>query len=105
MAFRRLWRAARVVGTVVLALLVLTGTTGWMTFTTAHTDPLQHADAVVVLAGEHDGREDYGISLAAGGWARIVVLSDPYSGATRSCGDHAASRSWASKSCVRTPHR
>ena len=49
-----------------------------MTFTTAHTDPLHHADAVVVLAGEHDGREDYGISLAASGWAHTVVLSDPY---------------------------
>jgi uncharacterized SAM-binding protein YcdF (DUF218 family) len=31
-----------------------------------------------VLAGEHDGREEYGISLAQRGLAKTVVLSNPY---------------------------
>ena len=29
-------------------------------------------------AGEHDGREDFGIGLAKQGWASTVVISNPY---------------------------
>jgi uncharacterized SAM-binding protein YcdF (DUF218 family) len=63
---------------VLAAVLGLMGTSGYIVFTDAHADPLQHADAVVVLGGEHDGREDYGIALARDGWAPNVVLSNPY---------------------------
>jgi uncharacterized SAM-binding protein YcdF (DUF218 family) len=43
-----------------------------------HQDPLLRADAIVVLGGEHDGREDYGLHLAKLGYADVVVISDPY---------------------------
>jgi uncharacterized SAM-binding protein YcdF (DUF218 family) len=51
---------------------------GYFVFTRARSSPLGEADAVVVLAGEHDGREEYGISLAQRGLASTVVLSNPY---------------------------
>jgi uncharacterized SAM-binding protein YcdF (DUF218 family) len=61
-----------------LALLLLIGGSGFIIFNNAPTDRLQRADAVVVLAGDHDGREDYGIALARSGWAPTVVISDAY---------------------------
>jgi uncharacterized SAM-binding protein YcdF (DUF218 family) len=51
---------------------------GYFVFNRAAISPLGKADAIVVLAGEHDGREEYGISLAQRGLASTVVLSDPY---------------------------
>lgn len=57
---------------------MLIGGTGFILFSNARIDPLQRSDAVVVLGGEHDGREDYGISLARNGWAPTVVISNPY---------------------------
>jgi hypothetical protein len=39
--------------------------------------PMKHTDTVVVVAGEHDGREDYGISLAQAARVPVVVLPDP----------------------------
>jgi uncharacterized SAM-binding protein YcdF (DUF218 family) len=75
---RKLGRALLVTGLVVVGLLGLMGASGFILFTNAPVDRLQRADAVVVLGGEHDGREDYGISLAHEGWAPNVVLSDPY---------------------------
>jgi uncharacterized SAM-binding protein YcdF (DUF218 family) len=63
---------------VVVTALGLMGTSGYILFTDAHVDQLQRADAVIVLGGEHDGREDYGIGLARDGWAPNVVLSNPY---------------------------
>ena len=51
---------------------------GYRLFGTDHQDPLRQADAIVVLGGEHDGREDYGLRLAEAGYAATVVLSDPY---------------------------
>lgn len=41
-------------------------------------DPLHLADAIVVLGGEHDGREDYGLQLANEGYASVVLISDSY---------------------------
>lgn len=57
---------------------VLVTVSGYFVFNRAASSPLAKADAVVVLAGEHDGREDYGISLAQRGLAPTVVLSNPY---------------------------
>jgi uncharacterized SAM-binding protein YcdF (DUF218 family) len=51
---------------------------GYVLFGHAANDPLAKADAIVVLGGEHDGREDYAIGLAKDGWASTVVLSNPY---------------------------
>jgi uncharacterized SAM-binding protein YcdF (DUF218 family) len=57
----------------VSANLVLCGM-GYFVFNRAAISPLGKADAIVVLAGEHDGREEYGISLAQRGLAPTVVL-------------------------------
>lgn len=62
-----------------IALVSLIGIGGYCAFTKARIDPLTGADAIVVLGGEHDGREEYGISLAQQGLAPTVVLSNPYS--------------------------
>ncbi|MGV0850938.1 YdcF family protein [Mycolicibacterium phlei] len=65
--------------TVVLAVVVVDMTiAGYLLLTNAAVDELEPADAILVLAGEHDGREEYGIELARQGWAPTVVLSDPY---------------------------
>ncbi|MDV6259899.1 YdcF family protein [Rhodococcoides yunnanense] len=61
-----------------VVLVSLVGVGGYVAFTKARVDPLTTADAIVVLGGEHDGREAYGISLAQQGLAKTVVLSDPY---------------------------
>jgi uncharacterized SAM-binding protein YcdF (DUF218 family) len=78
MTLSDLRRAAVVVAALVVALLVLMSISGIALFTNAKVDPLEKADAVVVLGGEHDGREDYGIELARSGWAPTVVISDAY---------------------------
>lgn len=78
MASVNLRRAALVVLGVPLALALVIGISGFFVFKNARSDPLQLADAVVVLGGEHDGREDYGLSLAREGWAPTVVISNPY---------------------------
>jgi uncharacterized SAM-binding protein YcdF (DUF218 family) len=75
---RRILTALEVIVAVVLILLVDLGVSGYLVFTHARVDPLQKADAIIVLGGEHDGREDYGIRLAREGWAKTVVISDPY---------------------------
>jgi uncharacterized SAM-binding protein YcdF (DUF218 family) len=72
-------RAILVAGAVLVALLLLIGISGYFLFTKASGDALVKADAIVVLGGEHDGREDYAIGLARDGWAPTVVLSNPYS--------------------------
>jgi len=71
-------RAAVVVAAILVALTVLMGISGVALFRNATVDPLQRADAIVVLGGEHDGREDYGLELARSGWAPVVVISDAY---------------------------
>ncbi|OBF30300.1 hypothetical protein A5724_24110 [Mycobacterium sp. ACS1612] len=78
MALDELRRAAVIVAAILVALTVLMGISGMAVFTNAKVDALQKADAVVVLGGEHDGREDYGIELARGGWAPTVVISNAY---------------------------
>lgn len=61
-----------------VAALLLVGISGRVVFTAPREDPLQRADAVFVLAGEHDGREDYGLRLVSEGLAPVLVLSNPY---------------------------
>ncbi|MDT5015009.1 MAG: hypothetical protein QOD39_1169 [Mycobacterium sp.] len=78
MALSDIRRAVVIAAAILFTLAVLMGITGVALFTNAKVDPLQRADAVVVLGGEHDGREDYGIELARSGWAPTVVISDAY---------------------------
>jgi uncharacterized SAM-binding protein YcdF (DUF218 family) len=61
-----------------LATLAVVGVGGYLVFGRARQDALTRVDAIVVLGGEHDGREQYGIGLARAGYARTVVLSNPY---------------------------
>lgn len=51
---------------------------GFVVYNNASSDPLGRADVIVVLGGEHDGREKYGLHLAQMGWAPVVLLSNPY---------------------------
>lgn len=60
------------------AMLVL-GVSGYFLFTRSHQDPITPVDAIVVLGGEHDGREQYGLDLAEQGIADTVLMSNPYS--------------------------
>lgn len=61
-----------------VVLLFLNGASGTLLFARATADPLKQADAIVVLGGEHDGREAYGLKLAEQGYANTVLLSNPY---------------------------
>ncbi|KWX26187.1 MULTISPECIES: YdcF family protein [Mycolicibacterium] len=65
-------------GAVLAVILVLSGVSGAFLYSNAREDQLRKADAVIVLGGEHDGREDYGLSLVRDGAAPVLVLSDPY---------------------------
>ena len=71
-------RTAVGVATAATAIAVLNGAVGYVVFSHAADDPVSPVDAVVVLGGEHDGRESYGVDLARQGIARTVVLSNPY---------------------------
>lgn len=63
---------------VTLASTIALGACGLLIYNRASQDPLGPADAIVVLGGEHDGREEYAMSLARDGYASTVVLSNPY---------------------------
>ena len=71
-------RLIRVLLCTVLVAVAVGGALGYQLFTRVHDDPLRKADAIVVLGGEHDGREDSGIQLARMGYADHVLISDPY---------------------------
>jgi uncharacterized SAM-binding protein YcdF (DUF218 family) len=68
------------VAVICLGIVATLGVTGFVLFTRPHADPLTKADAIIVLGGEDDGRVEYGLNLAAQGYADTVVLSDPYTG-------------------------
>ncbi|NMO03938.1 YdcF family protein [Gordonia sp. TBRC 11910] len=71
---RRLKAALATIVVVAIAFSV----TGYRLFTVDHSDRLRHVDAIVVLGGDHDGREFYGLNLARQGYASTVLISDPY---------------------------
>jgi uncharacterized SAM-binding protein YcdF (DUF218 family) len=79
MSWGRRWlTAAQASILVVVVVAVDVAVSGFLVFANARVDDLRQADAIVVLGGEHDGREDYGIGLAREGWAPTVVISNPY---------------------------
>lgn len=61
-----------------VAVLAFNGASGTFLFAHSKVDSLARADAIVVLGGEHDGRENYGLELAEQGYAPTVLLSNPY---------------------------
>jgi uncharacterized SAM-binding protein YcdF (DUF218 family) len=76
---RLIARRTAVVGTTfVTVMAALNGAAGYLIFSDATDSALSRVDAVIVLGGEHDGREDYGLALAPQVHASTVVLSDPY---------------------------
>jgi uncharacterized SAM-binding protein YcdF (DUF218 family) len=75
---RRILAAWEAIVVVVVIVLIDMGISGFFVFTNAKVDQLAHVDAIIVLGGEHDGREDYALRLARDGWAPTVVLSNPY---------------------------
>ncbi|MEU7766849.1 YdcF family protein [Nocardia sp. NPDC049190] len=64
--------AVFVVAVVVVAL--------WPVYVRPHTDAPAPADAILVLGGAHDEREQLGLRLARAGYAPRVLFSDPYAG-------------------------
>ncbi|RZL74973.1 MAG: YdcF family protein [Rhodococcus sp. (in: high G+C Gram-positive bacteria)] len=54
------------------------GGVGYSLYSRSHVDPMRHVDAIIVLGGDRDGREEYGIELARQGVSANVVLSQPY---------------------------
>lgn len=75
---RRILAVLEAIVLVLVVVLVDIGISGYVGLTNAKVDTLQRADAIIVLGGEHDGREDYGLQLAREGWASTVVISNPY---------------------------
>ncbi|MGV9860960.1 YdcF family protein [Gordonia sp. NPDC003425] len=77
---RRVGHARVFLALVVVLLLgtLATAGLGYQLFYRDHSDSLRKVDAIVVLGGEHDGREDYGLTLAREGYANTVVVSNPY---------------------------
>ena len=75
---RVLARGIAVLLTAVVVLVAAVGAVGALVLTRAADDAVSRADVVVVLGGEHDGREEFGIRLAKQLSARTVVLSDAY---------------------------
>jgi uncharacterized SAM-binding protein YcdF (DUF218 family) len=65
-------------GAVAAVGLILVGLTGWPIYSDAHEDSVHKADAIVVLGGQHDGREQYGLQLLREGLAPVLMMSDPY---------------------------
>jgi hypothetical protein len=73
-----LGRVVTSAATTLLAVFVVAGLIGYLWLGRVRDDPLQCADAVIALAGAHDGRESYGLGVARQVSARALVLSDGY---------------------------
>lgn len=95
----------RTVLSLVVALVVFVAayaSVGYQLFYREHSDALRKVDAIVVLGGEHDGREDYGLQLAREGYAKTVLISNPYmtnSGLKRFVGEKAESQALMQRVC------
>ncbi|MDV6266260.1 YdcF family protein [Rhodococcus globerulus] len=71
-------KASKIVAISVSAL-ALTTIAGWPLYVSPKVDEPQSADAVVVLGGAHDGREEVGLELVRRGYAPRIIFSNPYS--------------------------
>ncbi|MDG3010221.1 YdcF family protein [Rhodococcus sp. D2-41] len=71
---------ARVVRVLVVVVLLVAAVTaaGWPVYVAPQHDRPRPADAILVLGGAHDGREEFGLDLARQGYAPRVLLSNPY---------------------------
>lgn len=71
-------RAIPAAMTSIVLLLFCNGASGTIIFAHARVDPLARVDAIVILGGEHDGREPYGLELAERGYTDTVLISNPH---------------------------
>ncbi|MFF2115061.1 YdcF family protein [Rhodococcus koreensis] len=62
----------------IVAMVLISCSAGYIVYNRSTVDEMRPVDAIVVLGGERDGREDYAFDLARQGLSRNVVLSDPY---------------------------
>jgi hypothetical protein len=76
------WRTARRTAAFITAfaavIVALNGVADYIIFGNAADSAVSRVFAVVVLGGEHDDREGYGLALARQELASTVVFSDPY---------------------------
>lgn len=78
MALRRGRTRAKWVALVVIVLLAAGVAALWPVYVRPQVDSPADADAILVLGGAHDGREELGLRLAREGYAPRVLFSDPY---------------------------
>jgi uncharacterized SAM-binding protein YcdF (DUF218 family) len=71
----RRWRFVRRWLVSLCLLLIAAVMAGLPVYVRPQIDPLQHADAILVLGGRDYDRYPFGIGLGEQGWAPIVVLS------------------------------
>ncbi|KAA0018924.1 YdcF family protein [Antrihabitans cavernicola] len=67
------WAVVAVVIALVVGIAAL-----WPVYIDPQVERPATADAIVVLGGRHDGREELGLQLAKAGYAPQVILSNPY---------------------------
>lgn len=77
-----------------LSVVLLAALAGVPVYVLPQTDPLRHADAILILGGYEYDRYVTGLELGAAGWAPNVVVSNP----------NGARDPWMTEYC-RTPHR
>ncbi|WP_280297711.1 YdcF family protein [Nocardia neocaledoniensis] len=70
-------RSLLVLGALLLTALIV-AVALWPVYVRPRTDEPVRADAILVLGGAHDGREQLGLQLAAAGYAPRVLISNPY---------------------------
>ncbi|GEM34839.1 hypothetical protein NN3_58460 [Nocardia neocaledoniensis NBRC 108232] len=70
-------RTLLVLGALLLTALIV-AVALWPVYVRPRTDEPVRADAILVLGGAHDGREELGLQLAAAGYAPRVLISNPY---------------------------
>ena len=74
----RVARRRTVIAVVIVAAMAATLVACDRFYNHSRMDALRPVDAIVVLGGDHDGREEYALGLARDGLADTVVLFDPY---------------------------
>ncbi|WP_280468403.1 YdcF family protein [Nocardia cyriacigeorgica] len=70
----------RIGGTVLVVVVLLAIVTAvlWPVYVRPQTEEPAPADAILILGGAHDGREELGLTLARDGYAPRVLVSNPY---------------------------
>jgi len=89
----RRWCSIRRLTVSVCVLVIAAAVAGLPVYVRPQTDPLRHADAILILGGEYNERYPFGFALASEGWASTVVVSNPKGKADR----------WLTNRCANPP--